>query len=136
VLSRRRVVVGGTTLLLALAGGRVVRANSTPEAPLIDPEVRTAVARGPAQVLVELRLPEPSASGGDAAGARERAIAAVRQAVVARLSGTSYRVRRQFTTVPLLGLEIGPDALQALEGMGDLVTRVRAEQVRPPATSR
>lgn len=135
MLNRRRVLVGGATLLLALSGGRVVRAAPS-ESPVIDPEVRAAVLRGSARVLVELRLPGPSASAPDAGSARERAIATARQAVLARLAGTSHRLVRQYTSIPLLALEIGPDALQALEGMSDLVVRVRAEQVRPPAVPR
>jgi hypothetical protein len=103
---------------------------------VIDPEVRAALARGPARVLVELRLPDPSATGPGAGSAREQAIATARRAVFARLSGTLHRLVRQYTTVPLLALEIGPDALRALEAMGDLVVRVRAEQVRPPAAPR
>jgi len=106
------------------------------ETPVIDPEVRAAVVRGPARVLVELSLPGPSASPADPVSARERVIAAARQAVLARLAGTSHRLARQYASVPLLALEIGPDALQALEGMGDLVARVRAEQIRPPAAAR
>ena len=59
-------------------------------------------------------------------------IAAAQQAVLGRLSGTSHRLVRQYTSVPLLALEIGADALRALEGMGDLVIRVRAERARTP----
>jgi hypothetical protein len=100
---------------------------------MIDPDVRIAVAHGAARVLVELRLPAPGgAPQSGAASAQEQAIAAARQAVLARLSGTSHRLVRQYMSVPLLALEIGADALRALEGMGDLVARVRAERVRPP----
>ena len=106
------------------------------EPPVIDPEVRAAVVRGPARVLVELRLPGPSASVADAVSARERAIATARQTVLAGLAGTRHRLVRQYTSIPLLALEIGPDALQALERMGDVVARVRAEQIRPPAAPR
>lgn len=131
MLNRRRVLVGGAALLVP-SGGRAARAETT-ETPVIDPEVRAAVARGRARVLVELRLPDPSAAGPGAGSARERAITMARQAVLARLAGTLHRLVREYTTIPLLVLEIGPDALQALEAMGDLAVRVRAEQVRPPA---
>ncbi len=124
--------MAGITLLLLASGGR--RARAVPDGgPVIDSEVRTAVGRGPARVLVELRMREP-ASG--AAPEREAAIAAARQAVLARLSGTTYRLVRDYTSVPLLALEIGPDALQALEAMGDLVARVRAEAIRQPIAPR
>jgi hypothetical protein len=104
---------------------------------VIDPDVRAAVAQGPARVLVELRLPAPGgAPPSGPASAQEQAITAARQRVLARLAGTSHRLVRQYTSVPLLALEIGADALRALEGMGDLVARVRAERIRPPAAPR
>jgi hypothetical protein len=106
------------------------------EVPVIDPDVRAAVVQGPTRVLVELRLPAVSASDTDARAPRKPAIGAARQAVLARLTGTPYRVVRQYATVPLLALEIGPEALRALEGMADVVSRVRVEHVRPPATPR
>ena len=98
---------------------------------MIDPEVRAATMSGRARVLVELRLPESLPRPGGAA-AQERAIAAAQQVVLGRLSGTAHRLVRQFTSVPLLALEIGADALRALEGMGDAVIRVRAERARTP----
>jgi hypothetical protein len=96
------------------------------ELPVIDPEVRAAVAQGAARVLVELKLPGP-----DARSPREPAIAAAREAVLARLVGTRFRLVRRYTTVPLLVLEIGADALRALEGMSDVVARVRLDKARP-----
>jgi hypothetical protein len=132
VLNRRRLLQGGATLLLVASGGRVARAAPR-DAPVIDSEVRAAIARGPARVLVELRLPGPAPPAGSS---REQAVATARRAVLARLVGTSYRLARQYTSIPLLALEIGPDALQALEGMGDLVARVRADQIHPPAAPR
>jgi hypothetical protein len=131
-LTRRGALVAGISLLLLASGGRRARAIAD-GGPVIDPEVRTAVGRGPARVLVELRMPEPAPG---AAPAREAAIAAARHAVLARLSGTTYRLVRDYTSVPLLALEIGPDALQALEAMGDLVARVRAEALRRPIAPR
>jgi hypothetical protein len=125
------VLLGGAAALLAIAWGRAPRAASR-EAPVIDPEVRAAAATGPTRVLVELRLSGGSPPRGGAA-AQEHAIAAAQQAVLGRLSGTAHRLVRQFTSVPLLTLEIGADALRALEGMGDLVLRVRAERVRSPS---
>jgi hypothetical protein len=103
---------------------------------VIDPEVRAAIARGPTRVLVELRLPDPAGSAPETVSARAETITAARQAVVAQLAGRTYRVLRQYTTVPLLALEIGPDALQVIEGLDDVVTRVRAERVRPPLAPR
>jgi hypothetical protein len=102
---------------------------------VIDPEVRTATAQGSARVLVELRLAGASASPGDAA-AQERAIAAAQQAVLARLAQSSHRLVHRYTSAPLLLLEIGADALRALETMGDLVVRVRADRLRVPSPPR
>jgi hypothetical protein len=124
--------VTGISLLRLALGGRRARAVAE-GGPVIDPEVRTAIGRGPARVLVELRMPEPAPG---TAPTREAAIAAARHAVLARLSGTTYRLVRDYTSVPLLALEIGPDALQALEAMGDLVARVRAEAIRQPIAPR
>jgi hypothetical protein len=133
VLSCRRVLLGAAVLLLVSSG----RARATPgDTLVIDPEVRSAVTQGPTRVLVELRLPGPSASDTDSSPPRQPAIAAARQTVLARLTGTRYRLVRQYTTIPLLALEIGPEALQALEEMGDVVTRVRAEQIRSPTAPR
>ena len=84
-------------------------------------------------MLVELRLRDFAPNAGST---REQAIATARQAVLARLAGTPYRVVRQYASIPLLALEIGPAALEALEGMGDLVAQVHAEQMRPPAAPR
>jgi hypothetical protein len=135
VLSRRQLLAGGTAVLVVSAGERVARA-STSEPLMIDPEVRAAVARGTVRVIVELRLPDPSAADAGVRSTREQAIATAREAVLSRLAGTLHRLVRQYTTIPLLALEIGADALLALETMGDLVVRVQGEQVRRPAAPR
>ena len=134
MLGRRDVLLGGA-LLLASARARVSRGAPT-DAPVIEPDVRAAVVRGPARVLVDLRVPSPPAGDTDPAATRGAAILATRQTVLARLTGTSYRLVRQYATVPLLALEIGPDALAILETMGDAVTRVRLDRPRPPVTPR
>jgi hypothetical protein len=112
----------------------VIRGASA-DTPVIDPDVRAAVAQPPARVLVELRLPGFS-TDTDPGAPRTPAISAARQVVLARLTGTSYRLVRQYATVPLLALEIGPDALEALEKMGDVVTLVRLDRPRPPIAPR
>jgi hypothetical protein len=105
--------------------------------PMIEPQVRTAVAAGRARVLVELRIvggmrPEGELATADAS-AQRNAIAAAQQSVVSRLAGADYSLSRRYTSVPLLALEVGADALAALEAMGDLVVRVRADRAVPPA---
>lgn len=110
------------------------RAASDPS-PVIDPEVRAAVAQGRVRVLVELRLPASTPGSADPA-AQERAVAAAQQAVLARLPRGSHRLVHRYASVPLLSLEIGVDALRALETMGDRVLRVRADRLRVPNAPR
>jgi hypothetical protein len=110
-------------------------AGASEAAPVIDPELRGATAQGLARALVELRLPEGAPASGGAA-AQERAIAAAQQTVLARMGSTPHRVLHRYATVPLLLLEIGADALRALEAMGDLVARVRADRLRAPSAPR
>jgi hypothetical protein len=129
------VLAGAAILLLASSWDGAIRA-APGDTPVIDPEVRAAVARGPTQVLVDLRLPGPSAFETDSGSSRQSAIAVAREVVLGRLVGTRYRLVRQYTTIPLLALEIGSDALRALEGMSDVVTRVRIDKARPLATPR
>lgn len=61
------------------------------------------------------------------------AIASAQQTLLARLGGTRFTVTRRCTSVPMLALEIGPDALAVLEGASDLVKRVSADRALPPA---
>jgi hypothetical protein len=103
-------------------------ANATPP-PVIDPGVRAAVGQGSARVIVELRVPGGVKPEGDLAGPaavaiQRRAISDAQASVIARLAGTRFSLARQYRSVPFLALEVGPDALAALEGMGDVVSRV------------
>jgi hypothetical protein len=105
---------------------------------VIDPAVREAATRGSVRVLVELRVaggarPEAELASTDAVARQRSAIASAQQGVVTRLAGTSSRVARLYTVLPVLVLEIGADALASLERMGDLVARVRLDAARPPA---
>jgi hypothetical protein len=108
----------------ALSGG--FAAASAADGPLIDPDVRAAIAAGRVRVLVDLR-----ASSGDAS-----AIASVQDEALRRLAGTDARVARRFSTAPLLALEIGGAALTRLETMRDIVARVRADRIVPPNAER
>lgn len=105
---------------------------------VIDPVVREAVMRGSTRVLVELRVaggtrPEGELASTDAIARQRSAIASAQQGVADRLAGTSSRVARRYTVLPMLVLEIDADGLASLERMGDLVTRVRLDTARPPA---
>ena len=103
--------------------------------PLVEPEVRQAVLRGGARVIVELRITPGFRSEGDLPGPKEiaaqrRAIAAAQAGVLSRLSGSSFKLIHKYDSVPLLSLEIGPDALAMLEHFSDLVSRVRQDATR------
>lgn len=108
--------------------------------PVVIPfEVWDSVRVGGARVIVELRVPggiKPEAELGDAesVAVQHRAIAAVQNQVLARLSGTSFALVRRYTTVPFLALEIRADALKALEAMGDLVTRLFQDTPARPSS--
>jgi subtilisin family serine protease len=105
---------------------------------VVAPEVRERVLQeGTARVIVELQLP-----GGwylpegwlpaTAIGIQRRDIAAVRAQVLSRLAWRSPRVYRQYTTVPFLALEVGPDALAELESSAFWVKRVVLDTVVDP----
>ena len=95
----------------------------------VDPRVEDEVGRGRSRVLVELRLP----GGVRPEGEQRQAIARAQDEVLSRLSGTDFRLVRRFESTPFLALEVGPSALAALRTMGDVVVRVIADAVLPPA---
>jgi len=102
------------------------------------PEVRERVLReGRVRVIAELRLP-----GGahvpeghlTAAGqsVQRRDIASVRLQILSRLAGRNHRLVQQYSTVPLVALEIGPDALTELEASSLWVRRVVLDTLNAP----
>ena len=133
----RRLRLGVVVGLLMLAHlGRPARLAAEPS-PQIEPEVRTAVTAGRARVVVDLRIargtkPEGDLPTADAVSAQRDAIAAAQDSVISRLTGTDFSVSRRYASVPQLALEIGPDALAALERMGDVIARVHADRAVPP----
>ena len=104
-----------------------MRANESP--PLIDPELRGALNRGPTRVLVELRMPSSSDSGSSSG----RAIASAQREVLSRLPPSHFSVVRRFETVPFRALEIDAKTLRVLENMGALVTRIMPDRPLAPA---
>ena len=124
-------------LLLHLAAGCGAMAQSVSPA-VIDPAVRTEIQRGSARVIVRLRLPAEFRPEGELPGpaevsAQRAAIASGQQAVLARLAGTGFTVLRMYSTTPFLALELRPDALAALEQMGDVVLRVINDELAGPS---
>jgi hypothetical protein len=104
---------------------------------MIDPEVRAAAIRGTARVIVDLRVADLTGSEAElpTAEAVERqrsAIAEAQQAIVRQLVGTHFSIRRQYTVLPMMALEIEADALAVLERAGDLVKRIRLDSTRTP----
>jgi subtilisin family serine protease len=89
---------------------------------------------GTARVLVELRLARGAfVSEGrldrPTVAAQRRDIADKQTRVLARLSSKKHRVARRFSTVPLVALEVGSDALRELEDAGGLVSRVVEDDI-------
>jgi len=95
----------------------------------VDPRVEEEVGRGRSRVLVELRLP----GGVRPEGEQRQAIARAQDDVLSRLRGTDFTLVRRLESTPFLALEVGPSALAALRTMGDVVVRVIADAVLPPA---
>jgi subtilisin len=88
---------------------------------------------------VELRLPsgrhvpEGRLANLAARAAQRRDIATARGQLLARLRATSHRVRHQYNSVPLVALEIGPDALQALAASSLHVMGVIEDGLKRPS---
>jgi len=138
--SSHRLCFGLPLALFSLAAllVAVATAQGAEERVTIDPEVLQAVSGGSARVLVELRVPSMRPEGAlnpEAARAQRQAIAAAESAVLSRLSGSRFSLIRGYETVPLLLLEVHDDAVRALEGMGDVVTRVRLDSPIPPTNA-
>jgi hypothetical protein len=137
-LAVRVGVVGAAMFLLAC----VRPGASDGSAPVVDPAVRHHVSQGSVRVLVELRVTEAAQPEGGLSAPevtrRRAAIAAAQSTVEQRLAGTRFTVHRRYETVPILAMEIGADALRALERMSDLVSRVHedAEATPSPGPSR
>ena len=103
------------------------------------PEVRDRVLReGRVRVIAEVRLPagahvpEGLLTAAGQSGQR-RDIASAQLQTLARLKGRSHRVFHQFSTVPLVALEIGPDALAELEASSLWVKRVVVDTLNAPS---
>src|SRR3989442_7810936 len=89
------------------------------------------------RVIVELRLPSgPHVPEGvltaAAQSVQRRDITAARLQVLSRLAGRSHHVHQRFHTVPLLALEVGPDALTELEGSRLWGKRVVEDTLQTP----
>jgi subtilisin family serine protease len=106
---------------------------------MVDQRVRDRVgARGNARILVELRLPhgrhvpEGALPSPSAVVAQRADIRSSGAQIMAKLRGFRHRLANAYQTVPLLALEVGPDALAGLEASSHLVQRVMTDGLRSP----
>src|SRR5690349_20456432 len=129
-------------VLVLLALGVAVsprRSSSDSTSSLVPRDVHDRVARdGHARVIIELRIPAGRhvAEGllsPAAVSAQRSDIAAARAHVLIRLTGRAHRVLHQYETIPLLAMDVGPDAVLELEASAFWVTRVIADGVNVPA---
>jgi subtilisin family serine protease len=104
-------------------------------------KIRERAAReGRVRVLLELRLPGgghvPEGRLGAAALAAQRnEVRGTRRQVLARLAGRTHRVLYEYTSVPLVAIEIGSDAIEELDASAFWVARVVEDTVRAPSLS-
>lgn len=99
----------------------------------ISPEVREAVTRGRARVIVELQPSggfKPEGELSQALVEQQRgAIADAQDAVLAALATSNARLLRKPETLPFLALEIGADDLETLGAMPALVNRIHLDGI-------
>src|SRR2546430_11794471 len=124
-------------LLGVLLPTNVVAAPADRDGHVVPPAVHDrGRAEGEVRVLVELLLP----SGRVAEGAvPNQARALYRQEItdaasrlLSRLTQHPHRVLRRYVTAPLIALEAGPTALQALDASSSLVKRVTEDRIHTP----
>lgn len=127
-------------LILGAGVAALPPGSNAAESGLVPQLVRDAVQRdGLARVIVELRLPagihvpEGRLPSLAARAAQRREIAFARAQLLARLQATSHRVIHGYNSVPLVALEIGPDALRELEASTLQVTRVVEDGLKRPS---
>jgi subtilisin family serine protease len=93
-----------------------------------------AAATGTVRVIVNLQLawtPEPLLDAASRA-TQTMTIAARQDAVLASLAGTDHRVLHRYSFIPYVAVELGHDAIQALEGSG-LAAAVEIDVADPVA---
>jgi hypothetical protein len=95
------------------------------------------VRAGIARVIIELRItpafkPEGGLRDAAAVQAQRQAIAKAQSDLITRLAGTKFSISHQYDGLPFMAMEVGSDALDRLEGSGDLVARVQADATRVP----
>jgi len=127
-------------LVLLLGGGlRTTQPSADSANNMVLPELRERVLReGRARIIVEMRLPggthipEGRLTGG-ALTVQRGDMAAARAQILSRLAGRRHRMLQQYSSVPLVALEVGPDALAELEASSLWVKRVLEDTLHAPS---
>jgi len=105
---------------------------------MVSPEVRARLLReGRARVIVEMRLPggahvPEGLLTASAVSLQRRDVGNVQRQILARLAGRIHRVLQQYSSVPLMALDVGPDGLTELEASGLWVKRVVLDALHAP----
>jgi hypothetical protein len=116
---RRReclAALASVTLLVCAAPAGVARSTVSPEL------LHKAATTGSVRLIVQLKVGE---------GADRTAIESAKQALLAELSGTRYRVARGLVGLPTLALEASVETLRAL-GASPRVERVTEDEPHRP----
>jgi hypothetical protein len=92
--------------------------SSSPLPPKVSPDLWKKIQeRGMVRVIASLNVPGWTSKppSQEAELAQRQMIADTQEKVIAELAGTRHKVNRQFEITSGLALEVGPDALAALE---------------------
>jgi len=142
-LVRRWRIVGPLAVLLAILAVPSPAADArSASAPAADPAIHDAVRErlqreGRARVLVTLRLPAgahlPEGGLAPAVRAAQRAdIRLAQQSILGRLKPHSHKILRRYATIPMMALEVGPQALAELAAAPGIVASVVVDPILRP----
>jgi len=132
------LILVGTFLVLLSVPFFVLRASVHSASSVVPVELREqALREGRVRVIAEMRLPSgaPVPEGllsGAALNLQRSDIAGARGQILSRLAGRTHRVLRQYSSVPLVALDVGPDALSELEASAPWVRRVVIDTINAP----
>jgi subtilisin family serine protease len=116
--------------------GLVAPAGAVAQTPVVPSHlVQRAAAAGSVRVIVQVGVtagPEAMLAGDQAVAAQRHLIGSAQSLVLSRLSSLGHRALHQYTTVPFLAVEGGPDVLRALESLRGLVVSVEEDQLHRP----
>ena len=132
------LILVGTFLVLVGVPFFVLRASVHSASSVVPLELREqALREGRVRVIAEMRLPSgaPVPEGllsGAALSVQRSDIAGARGQILSRLAGRTHRVLRQYSSVPLVALDVGPDALSELEASAPWVRRVVIDTINAP----